>query len=75
MAEPERMEMHFEAFRLYRPQPGDVMIVKPTSERVLSMQAVEQIKETLKASVPDYVKVLVFSSELEIEVIRPGEAK
>ena len=69
------MEMTFESFRLYQPQPGDVLIVRPRNEKILEPKQIEQIRETLKAIVPEYVTVLVLSSELEIEVIHPGETK
>ena len=70
----ENMEMHIEAFRCYKPQPGDVLIVKPASPKeTLSNGYVDSVKKTMRELLPSTVKVLVFPTNLDIEIIRNGE--
>ena len=69
----ENMEMHIEAFRCYKPQPGDVLIVKPTEGIRLAEQTIEKVREKLEGHLPSFVKVLVLADNLDIEIIRNGE--
>ena len=71
----ENMEMHIEAFRCYKPQPGDVLIVKPAASASfrLGPESIRWLKEQLESFLPDTVKVLVLAENLDIEIIRNGE--
>ena len=58
----------------YIPEPGDVIIVKPTAKNFrLSNESIKCIKEQIESAVPDTVKVLVLAENLDISVIRNGE--
>jgi hypothetical protein len=70
----ENMEMHIEAFRCYKPQPGDVLVVRPVGEgQRLGTNAAASIKDAIADAVPEFVKIIVLDTSLDIEIIRNGE--
>ena len=69
------MEMNIEAFRCYRPQPGDVLIVKPEAGKCMSPEAAASVRKVLEEVLPVFVKVRVLCGGIDVDVIRYGEQK
>ena len=69
----ENMEMHIEAFRCYKPQPGDVLIIRPANGLRMAEQTMEKLREKLEQYLPQFVQVLVLADSIDIEIIRNGE--
>lgn len=70
----ENMEIHLEAFRCYKPQKGDVVVIRPESNRQLSHSQCDYLRQQFEAALPEFVPVIVVPYAINVDVLRTGES-